>query len=213
MPLRPIPGGIDCPRSDEAELRSRNNNDFTSRYRAIATALSKLPDETVIDGEIVALDESGRPSFNILQNYGSSKAPILFYVFDVLVLAGTSVMDETLDARRALLETRVLPKLSEPIRYSPELKGRMADVVQSVKAQRLEGLVAKRRNSTTNPEAGRVRSARCGSTRDRSSSLDAIRSEARRSTPWFSGITTAKGCENGRMQVAEADIGRPVRIH
>jgi len=59
------------------QLRSRNDNDFTQRYPAIAKALAALPDETVIDGEVVALDESGRPSFNILQNYGSSKAPIL----------------------------------------------------------------------------------------------------------------------------------------
>jgi len=61
------------------QLRSRNDNDFTQRYPAIAKALAALPDETVIDGEVVALDESGRPSFNILQNYGSSKAPILYY--------------------------------------------------------------------------------------------------------------------------------------
>ena len=42
----------------KVQLRSQNNNDFTSRYSAIALALSKLPDETVIDGEVVALDDS-----------------------------------------------------------------------------------------------------------------------------------------------------------
>jgi hypothetical protein len=74
------------------QLRSRNDNDFSVRYPAIIKALASLPSETVIDGEVVALDESGRPSFNILQNYGSSKGPILYYVFDVLVLAGWDVM-------------------------------------------------------------------------------------------------------------------------
>jgi DNA ligase D-like protein (predicted ligase) len=132
-------------------LRSRNDKDFSLRYAAITAALAKLPPETVIDGEIVALDEAGRPSFNILQNYGSSKAPILYYVFDVLMLAGTDVMGQTLEVRRALLEKQILPRLSEPIRYSPELKGRTADLIQSIRAQGLEGLVAKRRDSIYEP--------------------------------------------------------------
>src|SRR4030081_3793391 len=74
------------------QLRSRNDNDFNSRYPAIVKALATLPNATVIDGEVVALDESGRPSFNILQNHGSSKAAIVYYIFDVLVLGGRDVM-------------------------------------------------------------------------------------------------------------------------
>ena len=58
-------------------LRSRNDNDFSIRYSGVVKGLAKLPDETVIDGEVIALDDEGRPSFNILQNYGSSKAPVL----------------------------------------------------------------------------------------------------------------------------------------
>jgi ATP-dependent DNA ligase len=58
-------------------LRSRNDNDFSIRYSDVVKGLAKLPDETVIDGEVIALDDDGRPSFNILQNYGSSKAPVL----------------------------------------------------------------------------------------------------------------------------------------
>ncbi|HEX8892487.1 MAG TPA: hypothetical protein VF783_04145, partial [Terriglobales bacterium] len=49
-------------------LRSRNDNDFTAPYKQIASALHRLPDETVIDGEVVALDEDGRPSFNLRLN-------------------------------------------------------------------------------------------------------------------------------------------------
>jgi bifunctional non-homologous end joining protein LigD len=130
-----------------AHLRSRNDKDFSGRYPAILKALAGLPDETVIDGEIVAFDESGRPSFSALQNYGSAQTPIFYYVFDVMILRGRDVMAEPLDARRALAETEILPHLKEPVRYSPELRASMADLIQSVKAQGLEGLVAKRRNS------------------------------------------------------------------
>src|ERR1041385_7729572 len=70
----------------KVHLRSRNDNDFALRYPDVTLALSGLPDDTVIDGEIVALDESGRPSFNVLQNYGTAQAPVFYYVFDVLLL-------------------------------------------------------------------------------------------------------------------------------
>ncbi len=70
----------------EVRLRSRNDKDFSRKYPAIAKALT-LPDETVIDGEVVALDEAGRPSFNALQN-SAAGATIVYYVFDVMVLGG-----------------------------------------------------------------------------------------------------------------------------
>jgi len=135
----------------KVQLRSRNDNDFNVRYPAIAAALANLPDETVVDGEIVALEADGRPSFNTLQNYGSSSAPLLYYVFDLLVLSGHSVMEETLERRRALLEAKVLPRLDEPVRYSPELKAELPDLIASARAQRMEGLIAKRRNSPYEP--------------------------------------------------------------
>jgi len=131
----------------KAYLRSRNNKDFNARYPAIAKALQKLPAETVIDGEVVALDPSGRPSFNSLQNSASSAQPIYFYAFDLLVLAGCDVRSQPLAARRELLRTKVLPKLSDPIRYSPELEASLPDLIQSVRDQHFEGLVAKRKDS------------------------------------------------------------------
>ena len=100
---------------------------------------------------VVALDSEGRPSFNMLQNYGSATAPLHFFVFDLIVLNGKDVMDEPLAKRRELLEMRILPKLSEPVRYSPELKASMKDLIQSVKVQGLEGLVAKCRDSKYEP--------------------------------------------------------------
>jgi DNA ligase D-like protein (predicted ligase) len=135
----------------EVQLRSRNDNDFSLRYAGIARALASLPDETVIDGEVVALDESGKPSFNILQNYGSAENPVFYYLFDVLVLKGRDVMSEPLTSRRKLIEKDILPKLADPIRYFPELHADLSGLVHSVKIQGLEGLVAKRRDSRYEP--------------------------------------------------------------
>src|SRR2546422_3394329 len=73
--------------SGKVHLRSRNNKDFSLRYPAIVRGLARLPNETAVDGELVALDEEGRPSFGALQNY-TAPTPVLYYVFDVMVLAG-----------------------------------------------------------------------------------------------------------------------------
>jgi bifunctional non-homologous end joining protein LigD len=88
----------------KVHLRSRNDNDFTARYPALARALGPMPDETVIEGEVVALDQEGKPSFNTLQNYGSAGAPLHFFVFDLLILRGKDVMSEPLIKRRTLIE-------------------------------------------------------------------------------------------------------------
>jgi bifunctional non-homologous end joining protein LigD len=128
-------------------LRSPNNKDFTGKYPLIARAFAGLPDETVVDGEIVALDEDGRPSFNLLQNAGTSTQPIFFYTFDVPILAGRDLMHEPLQARRTLLRTEVLSRLVDPIRYSPVLDASLPDLIHSIRAQGLEGLVTKRRDS------------------------------------------------------------------
>ena len=131
-------------------LRSRNDNDFSGRYPGVVKGLAKMPDNTVIDGEVIAFDDDGLPSFNALQKYGSAPAPVIYYVFDVM-LAGRDVMREPLEKRRALLEQKILPKLSEPVRYTSSLDAALPVLVQSVKEQRFEGLVAKRRNSVYEP--------------------------------------------------------------
>jgi ATP-dependent DNA ligase len=74
-------------------LRSRNHKDFNSRYPEIVKALAGMPDETVIDGEIVALDEPGRPSFNSLQNVVPG-VRVVFYAFDVMIAEGRDMMTD-----------------------------------------------------------------------------------------------------------------------
>jgi len=132
----------------QVRLRSRNDRDFTKRYPRVVAALRELPDETVIDGEVVALDASGKPVFSRLQNGGTY---VHFYVFDLLMLGGKDVTGEPLSTRRHVLEHKVLPRLREPVRCSPVLEASLSDLIQTIRAQGLEGLVAKRANSRYEP--------------------------------------------------------------
>src|SRR5690349_3105483 len=111
-------------------LRSRNDNDFSQRYRDVVRGLEKLPADTVVDGEIVAFDADGRPSFNLLQNYASGSLTLVYFVFDVMMLRGRDVMTEPLSARRKLLESKVLPHLAEPVRYLGSLDAPLSVLVQ-----------------------------------------------------------------------------------
>ena len=105
----------------------------------------------MIDGEVVALDAGGRPSFNALQNAAPSGTTIVYYVFDLMMLAGRDLTGERLEVRRQLLEREVLPRLAEPVRYLGELRAPLRDLIHSVKEQSFEGLVAKRRDSRYEP--------------------------------------------------------------
>jgi bifunctional non-homologous end joining protein LigD len=91
---------------EKVQLRSGNDNDFNARHPGLVKAPASMPDKTVIDGEIVALVEVGRPSFNALQNLGPGE-PLYFFVFDLLILRGRDVMAEPLVKRRALIEKHV----------------------------------------------------------------------------------------------------------
>src|SRR5439155_4854317 len=150
--------------SGKVHLRSRHNKDFTTKYPAIVSALARLPDETVIDGEVVALDDSGWPSFSALQDYASSKVPIVYYVFDVLMIAGRNAMSEPASVRRDLLRREILPKLGEPIRESPVMGVNLPDLINAVRAHGFEGLVAKRLDSKYEPgqRSGAWRKMRIG---------------------------------------------------
>src|SRR6202050_680795 len=89
----------------KVQLRSRNDNDFNGRYPGIVKALAAMPDETVIDGEVVALDADSRPSIQY--------PPEL--LLDPLILKEKDVMGEPLTKRRALIEKQILPQLGGPL--------------------------------------------------------------------------------------------------
>lgn len=132
--------------SKDVRLISRNNKPLN--YPQLADSLKLLAADCVIlDGEIVALDEKGRSSFQLLQNYKSSEqVPLGYYVFDLLLLEGKDLRNEPLSDRRKLL-AGVLKKAPENILISKELKGSKEDLVRVAQEFGLEGLVAKRLNS------------------------------------------------------------------
>jgi bifunctional non-homologous end joining protein LigD len=129
-------------------LMSRNERDFAPLFPALVRALEKLPQDTVIDGEIVALNVAGQPSFNLLQNYQTAAQLIVFYAFDLLTLNGQNVMDRPLEERRELLQKRVMLRLREPIRFSETLDAPADRILEAVRSLGLEGVIAKHRRST-----------------------------------------------------------------
>jgi len=94
-----------------AQLWSRNQKDFARRFPGVVKAIEDLPSDTVVDGEVVALDESGKPSFNLLQNFGGEAQVIVLYAFDLLMLRGKDVRLWPLEERRRHLHeiVRQLP--------------------------------------------------------------------------------------------------------
>jgi bifunctional non-homologous end joining protein LigD len=128
-------------------LLSRRNNLLNARFANVAAALDALEDGTMVDGEIVALDESGRPSFNLLQNGGGAN---VFYAFDLLAWKGKSLLGLPLEQRRTLLG-QALAGLGDPVRLSETLDADPDALIAAARAQGLEGLIAKRANSIYEP--------------------------------------------------------------
>lgn len=137
------------------KLISRNENDLTSKFQEIADALATLPcEEVVIDGEVVAVDEQGRSSFQLLQAYEMEEraAPLYYYVFDLLQLDGKSLTGLPLTARKEILQ-QLCKGMADPIRYSGELGGEAEQLLREVQNHGLEGIIGKLANSTY--ESGR----------------------------------------------------------
>jgi len=87
----------------QATLWSRRENLFTKQFPRIAQVCEQLKPDTLLDGEIVALDENGRPSFNLLQHHRSQATAIHYYAFDLLIYRGKSLLTIPLEERRELL--------------------------------------------------------------------------------------------------------------
>jgi bifunctional non-homologous end joining protein LigD len=127
-------------------LLSRRNKSFNHQYPPIVEALGVLPENTVVDGEVVALDELGRPNFNLLQNFRSEASRIHYFVFDLLIYEGRDLTRLPLIERREIMRS-VLKFDSPRIRISDFFEVSAADMLDGVRAQGLEGIVGKRKDS------------------------------------------------------------------
>src|SRR6516165_6395178 len=139
---------------DDKDVRLVSRNEKAFDYPQLLDALKSLPAERVIlDGEITALDEKGRSSFQLLQLFKKSgDVPLVYYVFDLLSLEGKDLRNQTLAARRKAL-ANLLKDAPENIRLSDELRGSKEDLIRVAQEFGLEGLVAKRKSSVY--ESGR----------------------------------------------------------
>jgi ATP-dependent DNA ligase len=130
-------------------LYSRRQNVFNQKFPYIAAALRDLPDNTVIDGEVVALGADGKPDFNLLQNFRSAESRIHYYAFDILIHEGRRLTELPLSERRAILSSVIEP--GEHVALSQVSDRSAAEMLKFIKSHGLEGAVAKRSDSVYQP--------------------------------------------------------------
>jgi bifunctional non-homologous end joining protein LigD len=134
---------------DTVKLASRNEKDLTREYPMVAAAVASLGRRAaVLDGEIVALDNRGRPTFQALHHRTTAGIHIVYYAFDLLHLDGRDLFQEPLEKRRAELERVVA---GSRVLLSDALPGTPAAIQQAVRRLGLEGVVAKKQSSIYQP--------------------------------------------------------------
>ncbi len=126
-------------------LASRNGKDLLARFPTLASigaAFDGVP--VVVDGEIVALDDEGKSSFQRLQNGPGTN--LSYVVFDLLYAEGRDLRGEPLEARKEILG-RIVKTKAKSVVVSRHIVGKGKELFATASAQGLEGIVAKRRDS------------------------------------------------------------------
>jgi bifunctional non-homologous end joining protein LigD len=126
----------------ELKLYSRNGISFLNYYPNIEEELHKIKKSFVLDGEIVATDEKGIPSFQLLQNYEEGDAALTYYVFDILKLRKKDLTSLPLLERKAILKKEL--KESAHVKYSDHIIGQGKKFFEAAKKKELEGIIAKK---------------------------------------------------------------------
>lgn len=143
----------------EVKLYSRNGHDWTAKWHSIADALRHLPvDQAWLDGELVALQANGKVSFQALQDamQANSKATLAYFIFDLMYLNGHDLRSQPLIKRKALLKTLLEEAETNspdpsPLQFSDHIVGNAPEVFDHACLHDLEGVIAKRANSTYQP--------------------------------------------------------------
>jgi DNA ligase D-like protein (predicted ligase) len=135
-------------RSAEGVVLYTRRKKVVTGFPEIAAALAFLPPGTILDGEVQALDSSGRPNFSLLQNHRSADVHIVFFVFDIMAQSGFDVTGLPLAQRRNLLRSVVQPNDHVAI---CEFSTSAEKMLAFIKANHLEGIVAKRADSLYEP--------------------------------------------------------------
>ena len=138
-------------KSGQVELYSRNGISLNEKFAIIHEELGAIGHSAILDGEIVVLDEQGVPQFSALQNYKpqSTKGILIYYVFDLLHLNGHDTIELTLLERKELLKG-LLPD-SEHIQFCDHVSAMGITVYEKAVALGMEGVIAKKSNSTYDP--------------------------------------------------------------
>src|SRR2546426_6368686 len=131
-------------------LFSRRRKSLNSQFPYIVEALADLPAGTVVDGEVVAIDESGRPNFNLLQNFRAEASRIQYYIFDLLCWKDRDLTRVPLVERQALLKSVVVIR-DKRIRIVDYVEAAPKDLLAAVREQGLEGIIGKRKDSIYQP--------------------------------------------------------------
>jgi bifunctional non-homologous end joining protein LigD len=141
----------------KVRMLSRRGTKLDKQFAAVASALAQSVKvaTAIIDGEVVALDDTGNPSFQHLQNLtgfgtkpalkGMSPPNLNFFAFDLLYLNGYDLRKAALIDRRQLLSSVLLP--SDIVRYSDHFTGKGDELLKAVRAKGLEGIIAKQAQS------------------------------------------------------------------
>jgi bifunctional non-homologous end joining protein LigD len=134
----------------KVRMDSRSALDYTKKYPPVAKALKDLKHNAVLDGEVVVFNEEGKPDFDALQTFNGHDTPINYCVFDLLWLDGYNLMGLPLTDRKAIL--RKLVEGNEVLRFSESFEDGEALYQQALDLD-LEGIVAKRKDSSYVPDA------------------------------------------------------------